>query len=141
MRAAPLILVLLLSSMPGRAAGLPPASLAALHEPGRVRLVLKEAPATVVIEALSRAAGLDLVMPALPGLTLTVHLHSASIAEALAAISDVSGIETEIRGRILVVFAPGRQPTTTRLYTTDRLTPRALSDALEERERQAAPPP
>jgi hypothetical protein len=79
-------------------------------ESGQVKLTLRDAPAVAVLEALATVGGLDLVVPPLPGVTLTVHLASASVAEALDAIADVSGLVIEIRGRIMVVFAPGRAP-------------------------------
>ena len=81
-----------------------------LFTPGRIRFTLHDAPARVVLEAIAATAGLDIVMPPLPGVTLTVHLGSASCAEALAAIADVTGLTIEIRGRIMVVFPEGRAP-------------------------------
>ena len=81
-----------------------------LYTPGRIRFSLRDADARVVIEALASSAGLDIVVPPLPGVTLTVHLASASVAEALEAIADVTGLVIEIRGRIMVVFPVGRAP-------------------------------
>lgn len=80
-----------------------------LHTPGTVKLALRDAPAGTVLEALAAVASLDVVLPPLD-VTLTVHLQSASVAEALEAIADVSGVVIEVRGRIMVVFAPGRAP-------------------------------
>jgi hypothetical protein len=81
-----------------------------LFVPGAVKLSLRDAPAGVVIGSIAASAGLDLVLPPLPGVTLTVHLRSASVAEAFEAIADVTGLTLEVRGRMLVVFAPGRAP-------------------------------
>lgn len=81
-----------------------------LFTPGRIKFSLRDADARVVIEALAATAGLDIVVPPLPGVTLTVHLASASVAEALEAIADVTGLTIEIRGRIMVVFPAGRAP-------------------------------
>jgi len=81
-----------------------------LFTPGVVKLTLHDASAGVVLSALAASAGLDLVLPPLPGVTLTVHLESASVAEALEAVADVTGLVIEVRGHILVVFAAGRAP-------------------------------
>lgn len=81
-----------------------------LFTPGRIKFSLRDAPARVVLEAVAATAGLDIVVPPLPGVTLTVHLASASCAEALEAIADVTDLVIEVRGRILVVFPPGRKP-------------------------------
>ena len=81
-----------------------------LFTPGTVKLTLRDAAAGVVLEALAASAGLDAVVPPLPGYTLTVHLESASVAEAFDAIADVTGLVIEVRGRIMVVFPAGRAP-------------------------------
>ena len=102
-RLLPILFALVLAA-PGRTGG------PDLFTPGQVKFTLHDAPASVVLGALASTAGLDLVMPPLPGVTLTVHLTSASVAEALDAITDVTGLVIEIRGRIMVVFPPGRAP-------------------------------
>lgn len=81
-----------------------------LFTAGRLKLALRDAPARVVLEAIAASAGLDSVVPPLPGVTLTVHLGAASCAEALEAIADVTGVVIEVRGRIMVVFPAGRAP-------------------------------
>lgn len=100
-----LSLLLLLAGCGPLAGGTPD-----LFTPGKVRFTLRDAPAGVVLQALASTAGLDIVEPPLPGVTLTVHLGSASVAEALEAIADVTGLTIEIRGRIMVVFPVGRAP-------------------------------
>jgi hypothetical protein len=87
-----------------------------LDKEGALSLSLRNAPADLVIEAVAEAAGLDLVMPPLKDLTLTLHVRSESVAQVLSAIRDIAGVDFGLRGRILVVYAPGRHVEETRVY-------------------------